>query len=56
MADNNLSDIVFPIRPSKSIQNVRESLINCLGKQLAALNSAQKLAYQIDGSRFLLGE
>lgn len=45
MADNKLPDIVFPIRPSKSIQNVRETLMNCLHKRFATLGDAQKLAY-----------
>ena len=32
---------------------IREALINCLHKQIAALAGAQKLAYLSDMSRFL---
>ena len=39
--------------PLSSLVLLREALINCLHKQIAALAGAQKLAYLFDISHFL---
>ena len=44
---------VFVVREYLAMISLRETLINCLHKRFAALGGAQKLAYQIDISRFL---
>ena len=44
---------VFVVREYLAMISLRETLINCLHKRFAALGGAQKLAYQINMSRFL---
>jgi hypothetical protein len=46
-------EVFVVVREYFAMISLRETLINCLHKRFAALGGAQKLAYQIDMSRFL---